>query len=275
MLLDLQAGKPSRPSISPRFLELARAPDSGRAFGRFEFEFQVQFLRDSGCKHRIAWLGDLLPPGVSGLELKPDGQQYMMPAPDHSSVVIIHGAASSRLVPLMQQMASALYAKVKIALLNEATPAKRAELLSCGFDDVLDLQSRHPEARARIRAHHRRYSMSRSILHRQNLGLDSWPATLPRHYASAISQINRSMTIRERVMFALLIENFEHVVPYQKFNEDMFPLNLKDRLKSLRVAMCGMRSKVAPAFSIQSQPRVGYRLTLSEEGQQAREQVLG
>jgi hypothetical protein len=269
MLLNLQAEQPSPAKISPPVSELARARDFGRAFSPQEFELQVRYLRDSGCTQRLRWLREFLPSGVNSLEVSPDCEPLMTPLLDDSSVVIMHGAASARLVKAMEQMNPAFYDKVKIALLNEATPARRAFLLRSGFDDVLDLQSGYAEGRARIRAHYRRYSMSRSVLYRQNLGLYSWPSSLPRHYASAIMRTMRDMTIREKAMFSLLMDNFDEVVPYRKFDEELFSAELKDNLRSLRVAMCSVRSKVAHIFAIRSETRVGYRLTLSEEAKQA------
>lgn len=269
MLLNLQAGQPSPAKISPPVSELARDRDFGREFSRQEFELQVRYLRDSGCKQRMEWLREFLPSGVSSLEVSPDCESLMSPLLDDSSVVIMHGAVSARLAKTMEQTNPAFYDKVKIALLNEATPARRAFLLRSGFDDVLDLQSGYAEGRARIRAHYRRYSMSRSVLYRQNLGLYSWPSSLPRHYASAIMRIMRDMTIREKAMFSLLMDKFDEVVPYRKFDEELFSADLKDNLRSLRVAMCSVRSKVAPVFTIRSVTRVGYCLTLSEESQRA------
>lgn len=265
MYLNLQAAEQPPSNISPRALELVRAPDIGRPFEPAEFDFFAYYLRDSGFKQRLDWLDFLLPRDVVGIEVGLDCNVALLPQGGSHSVVILHAMSTARLIALANHMAPILYDKVTVAITNEATPAKRAALLHAGFDDVFDIQMQYPEVRARIRAHHRRYHTSRSVHFRQTLGLEIWPPKLPREYAATIFNLTRSMSDRERMILAILLENFEAIVPYIRFTDTLFGSEVKDKLRSLRVTMCSVRSKVEHVFSLQATKSTGYRLTFRGE----------
>ena len=73
------------------------------------------------------------------------------------------------------------------------------------------------------------------------------------------------MSDRERMILAILLENFEAIVPYIRFTDTLFGPDVKDKLRSLRVTMCSVRAKVEHVFSVQATKSTGYRLTFRGE----------
>lgn len=268
MLLNLQPSQFPQVPVSRDFAEVAHAANIGREFEADELGFQIKHLRDSGLKSRTAWLGKLLPGEVRGFEISPGVERERWSLRDESAILIIHGAVSARLGAVMQRAAPTFYDKVKIALLNESNPAKRAALLRCGYDDVFDMLSDHAECRARIRAHWRRYNLSRSVLTRTHFGLENWPSRLSRQYSPIVLKIMHDMTDREKELFKLMLENIDHVVPYERFVSALDTHNMKSVIRSLRVAICGIRAKVSHTFIVRSDTGSGYRMIVRASASQ-------
>lgn len=106
-------------------------------------------LNDRGYAKRMAWVRALLPK-IQEREYRHDDYTAFMQASQNFDLVIVHGQDMRRLMRIAARFRAIMPGKITVALLPTRDPAATCRLLNAAFDDVLDLDMPHAEAKARI-----------------------------------------------------------------------------------------------------------------------------
>lgn len=264
MALSLQFVQRKSLEARDRENEADSAERAGDPFEPGELAFKLAYLRDSGLEQRRAWLERLhceLDAGFRYCEF----DSFIFSAQwGEFDVALVHGLDWRRLVGVLSANRALLRNRITIAVMNESSPTRRAALLMAGYDDVFDLRMAIPEARARIRRHIMRLSVSRNQGVLDTLGVSAWPKGVSPALLPAIERAASRFTPRERLLFGCLFGGFGRVVLYSTLLRAYELRELKNGVKSLRVAMSGLRRKLDGLFEIMAHPHQGYELQLVE-----------
>lgn len=242
--------------------EADRGCRAGDPFGSGELAFKLVHMRDAGLDERQAWLELLHPAFDAGFRYCEFDSFIFAAHRGEFDVALVHGLDWRRLAGAFSANLALLRNRVTIAFMNESTPSRRAALLRVGYDDVFDLRMGVSEARARIRRHVLRLSVARNQSALDALGISAWPKGLNPALAPVIERAATRFTPRERVLFGCLLGGYQRIVSYSTLLRACETRELKDGIKSLRVAMSGLRSKLEGMFKIEAHTHEGYQLKL-------------
>lgn len=165
------------------------------------------------------------------------------------SVIFVVGSDPVRIRKFMRIYRPLLKGKAKIALLRDARPRVRAQILNVGFDDVFDVGMSTPEGQARIEAILARMGQ------RQNDELLREVRELHlQHY------VVTPLLGREAKILSLLVAARGSPVRNQRLAATGRSVHRPISPKSLQVLISGLRAKLKPSIRITSHGSSGYAL---------------
>lgn len=165
------------------------------------------------------------------------------------SVIIVVGSDAVRIRKFMRIYRPLLKGKAKIALLRDARPRTRAQILNVGFDDVFDIGTPIIEGKARLAA-----ILGRLTQRQTDELLQEVRELHLQHYTIT------PLLGREARILALLAAAKGSPVRVQKLVATGRSANRPISLKSLQVLISGLRSKLKPSVRIASHGSSGYAL---------------
>ncbi|MEO0030942.1 MAG: hypothetical protein RIS94_700 [Pseudomonadota bacterium] len=166
--------------------------------------------------------------------------------------LVVGGNDTRRISRLIRPRQAILSRKLKICLVSDLHPQRRAQLMLAGFDDVFDITRLHPvEAVARVRAMWRRYEM--------RLGSDH-AAQAEALQIDAVAH-HALLTPRERSLLLALLSR-QGIVPYIVLRGCISNDHEHVTLTNLKVAISHLRKKLRAGVRIVSHARQGYELLL-------------
>ena len=244
---------PSRPLRAPDNSP-GNHPDSGASESAFAFgdRLRVRYLTFNDITKAVR--GDWLDTFAGDYELhvySDSGTHYLSLAGSNFDVFIVGGGDVARRTKVLRAGEVILRGRVKIALVWDSDPQRRARLLSAGFDDVFDAGRMHAEeALARLRAIWRRYDARR------------------RHESAELYENEmlegicdlRAINKRERLILTTLLKAENGFVSYFTMQNVLSDYYEMISLGSLRVSMTHLRKKMRAGARIVSRSNMGYPL---------------
>ncbi|NBC37099.1 hypothetical protein GTZ99_11075 [Novosphingobium sp. FSY-8] len=170
--------------------------------------------------------------------------------------LIIGGNDVNRIVKVLRTYAPILRNKLKLCLLSNTTPPKRARAISAGFDDAMDIDRIAPrEATYRIRAMWNRYlqSFQRHSEEQQRF-----------RRLAQIADVAR-LTDREKEILINTVESKEQNISYRKIRNLLERPGTEITDKHIQVIACGMRKKMVNGFTLKCINGFGYKLHTSQK----------
>lgn len=165
------------------------------------------------------------------------------------SVIIVAGSDAVRMRKFMRIYRPLLKSKAKIALLRDARPRVRAQILNVGFDDVFDIGTPAAEGTARLEA-----ILGRMGQRQTDDLLQEVRELHLQHYVAA------PLLGREARVLSLLVAANGSPVRTQRLTATGRSAHRPISLKSLQVLISGLRAKLRPSVRITSHGSSGYAL---------------
>lgn len=246
----------SRPQPSPNAPGGSGASGSSTTTGNAS----SRGARRQAVTARILYFGNGGPPPEAAIvrEFAPTDQLYGI-SDDYITYIddsrtfyntlIVIGSDLVRIRKFMRMYRPLLMTKAKIALMRDARPSTRAQMLNIGFDDVIDLEIHPSEGLARIRAVLGRIALAQ---HKQALGEAS--DIHLQHYAA------QPLLGREARLLSMLVVARGSPVRTQQLAASGKSTSRPIGIKSLQVLISGLRSKLKPHLQIVSHGPSGYAL---------------
>jgi len=180
---------------------------------------------------------------------------YFSIAEEDFQIVIFGGNDAVRAASFLKDGKPLLNRRLKISLMTDSMPRRRASALNSGFDDVFDVNRTHPaEAIARVTTMWARYQ--ERVDCDQNAAADRAQINLVADYAS--------LTARERLLIQILLSKPGHFVPYGLL-QSRLSYQIEDLTFShLKVIVCELRKKIRPYYKIKSRAFLGYEIIYSK-----------
>ena len=166
------------------------------------------------------------------------------------NLLLIGGSDASRIARFIKINQPIFKNCTMIALLDNADPARRSQLLHAGFDDVINWR-RMPdlELSFRLRAiHTRRHQALKEESRNQSYG-KVFPITQ-----------SKTITSREKKILNLLTARIGSVVTYNAILIEISNYDYEVSLESLKVSISNLRKKLGPEWVIKATELVGYTL---------------
>ncbi|WP_158637655.1 response regulator transcription factor [Novosphingobium taihuense] len=216
--------------------------------------------RNGGISARILHFGNGAPPvEVNCATAFQENAQVFRIADDYTSfiddrretysVIFIVGSDPGRIRKFMRIYRPLLKSKAKIALLRDARPQVRAQILNVGFDDVFDVEMDPTEGQARIKAILGRMGQRQTddlLRNVRQLHLQ--------HYVIS------PLLGRESRILSLLAAAKGAPVRTERLTATGRSALRPISPKSLQVLISGLRAKLKPTISIMSHGSSGYAL---------------
>ena len=180
---------------------------------------------------------------------------YFSIAEGDFQVIIFGGNDAVRAASFLKDGKPLLNRRLKISLMTNSMPRRRASALSSGFDDVFDTNRTQPaEAFARVATMWARYQ--ERVDCDRNAAADRAQINLVADYAS--------LTARERLLIQILLSKPGQLVPYILL-QSRLSYQIEDLTFShLKVIVCELRKKIRPYYKIKSRAFIGYELIYSK-----------
>jgi len=178
---------------------------------------------------------------------------YFSTAEDDFDVMIFGGNDAVRASRFLKDGRPILNRRLKILLMTNSTPLRRAMALNAGFDDVFDTNRTKPaEAVARITAMWARYDARvRSEL----------AARTSRTRIEVVANFE-ALTVRERNILEILLGRKGGVVPYAFLQSELGAPPEGISFTHLKVIICELRKKLRAQYKISARALLGYEIHL-------------
>lgn len=178
-----------------------------------------------------------------------DYTAYIDDSREFYNVLFVVGSDPVRIRKFMRIYRDLLKTKAKIALVRDARPAARAQILNTGFDDVFGAEISPVEGLARIHA-----ILGRIVMRQQEETLGELAELHLQHYAV------QPLLGREARLLAMLVSAKGSPVRSQQLATSSKSTHRQISIKSLQVLVSGLRTKLKPHLQIVSHGPSGYAL---------------
>ncbi|MEO0032650.1 MAG: hypothetical protein RIS94_2408 [Pseudomonadota bacterium] len=169
-------------------------------------------------------------------------------------VIVIGGNDARRVAKIMKYNAIMFGQKLKVSLMCDGHPRRRAAVIAAGFDDVFDCARMDPiEATARVGAMWSRYESTRArraAEQRDGERLDMIA------YATML-------TGREKALLRLLLDREGREVSHAVIRSQVSTYHENMAVGTLRVAISKLRKKLREGVTVESTARQGYVLCIA------------
>lgn len=242
----------ANPARVPAPFVVVAAPDDGdMRVKRSEIAVRYVSLHDAQRGRREDWLGNVLE-SWEEFPFGDDDGNCLSIAFSRYDALIVGGNDTRRISRLVRPRQAILSRKLKICLVSDILPQRRAQVLMAGFDDVFDVVRMHPvEAVARMRAMWRRYAL--------RLGRDQ-AAQAEALQIDGVAHL-ALLTPRERALLLALLGR-DGCVSYAVLRAAISTYHEPVTLTNLKVAISHLRKKLRPGVRVIAHARQGYELLL-------------
>ena len=180
-----------------------------------------------------------------------DETHFLSRATDDYDILVVGGNDPTRMGRFLRANRPLLNTVVKIAIMQNSTPPRRARLLNYGFDDVLDSAKMSTnEARARMISISGHYELFRNALNSFHE-----KKTLVAHICNP-----SDLTTREFDVLFILSRSAGAAVSTRHLCREIDPVDHGKFKRSVQVIISNIRRKIRPQFRIEANYQGGYRL---------------
>jgi len=166
-------------------------------------------------------------------------------------ILLIGGIDPLRMSRFLRANKPILNRVAKIAVVRNSSPPRRARLLNCGFDEVIDtVKTPLPEARARIIAVMNRNLSIRAVERSVQEEID----------AMAHICTPANLTPREFDLMRILSRNLGQTISVNAMCREIDPRDPASFKRSLKVNISNLRKKLRPGYRIEADFQNSYRL---------------
>jgi len=223
-----------------------------RIYQKFNSDFKARYLsaNDPNREMRDNFVADIFSTVVTR-PFADDETFALSRAHGDYDVLIVGGSDPMRLSRFPRANRAITASVIKIALLHDSTPPRRARMLNSGYDEVLDsARMSLPEARARIIACAHRYEAVRKA---KNTARD-------RHDEITFLCDPLELAPRELAVLLILARNLANNVPIDLLSRLIEPSEPAKFKRAIKVTISRIRHKLKPGYRIEATNRSGYRL---------------
>ncbi len=207
-------------------------------------------VNDAFSESRKIWMGDTFK-HFEEFEYSENGSKFISVAEDDFDVLIVGGNDVRRICKIVRANQMILNRRLKISLMSKSSASRRAQVISAGFDDAIDVSRIAPmEAIARVNAMWARYQM--------RADRDSHDDML-RSRLDRISEYSR-LSDRERKILALFLEKGPGIISYFAMQQVASSSHETITFENLKVVICNLRKKLRDNVKIRSVHLRGYEL---------------
>jgi DNA-binding response OmpR family regulator len=205
---------------------------------------------DAFVNARIDWLNTVIP-GCKNYAYADGATHYFSLADDDFDIMIFGGNDAVRSARFLKHGKPILNRRLKILLMTDSLPPRRAQALTAGFDDVFDTSRTKPaEAVARITAMWRRYN---DRVRAEHL------AFVSRTQIEEVAVFD-TLSARERKILEILIGRRESFASYALLQANLSTHHDGITFQHLKVIICELRKKLRPGYKIRSRALLGYEI---------------
>ena len=166
-------------------------------------------------------------------------------------ILVIGGIDPMRMSRYLRANKAILNRVAKIAFVRKSTPPRRARLLSCGFDEVLDIiKTPVDECRARIIAVMNRYDQGKSVQRSAQEELDAM--------AGICKPSN--LTPREFELMSVFCRHKGMTISVNNICRQIDPRDPASFKRSIKVNISNLRKKIFADYRIEADLQGAYRL---------------
>ena len=220
-----------------------------------EINIRYLTLNDDSRADRRKWLSQTVS-GYQVAQYSENATAFMSSHNGNYDALIIGGKDVARIIRIIRHNLPLLKTKVKLCLTAKSTARGRAQLISAGFDDAIDIGRVDPrEGIMRIRAIWRRYADWYGRQENERL------------YLARLAQIIAvdELSDREGKLIACIELNLGRVVPHGRLRALISHDWEEVTQKHLKVVISSLRRKLLPGVTISAVRGEGYRLNLPVE----------
>lgn len=207
-------------------------------------------LNDQYSLIRKRWIQDVFS-NYSEFDYSENATNFISIADDDFDVIIIGGDDIRRVNKILKMNQAIINRRLKISVMARSNAQRRAQVLSAGFDDVMDIvRVAPPEAVARISSMWMRYQARFFNENREKI------------LNSRIEKFAdlRDLSPRERKIMAAFVENDRNCISYfslRQLSSEGYDIITYENLK---VIISKLRRKLRKNVNIRSVPLRGYEL---------------
>lgn len=232
----------------PKSQKLADPANSNATFE----ELAIHYVSTTGAAQSAcdSWVKRTFP-NLRAFPFDIEGAAAVSQAQVYFDALLIGDGDLRRLTRFVTENLPALTSKPKIAVTQDSTAKKRANLLTAGFDDVFDISKMDPsEALARVFAIRTRYALAQ-----QELGVKrgSMPSL------NEVAYTNQ-LTPRERKILMELLEASGQFCKYDQLSGAIAAYGKEISAENLKVIISNLRKKLKRGFAINARINSGYEL---------------
>lgn len=230
------------------------ANGASTVIGANQMSIRYLSFSDPARAKRHEWLAQVFE-GFETFDYAENATRFLSIAQDDFDGLFVGCNDIRRATRLLKLNMALLRGRMKIVLLTDSTPSRRAQIVSGGFDDAIDIERISPhEGIARIRAIWARYQAS---------------MLRERKKADLVAQIDslcddRVLTLREEAVLTTLLEGMGRPVSLRTLANSISATHEPASVNSLRVLISGLRRKLRQNVSIVSNSGQGYLLAIAD-----------
>lgn len=219
-----------------------------------DMSVRVVSLNDIARTGRDAWLAQVFAQAAPYAFDDEDTRCVSLAFDDYDALVL-SGNDATRMIRFIRINRRIVGRKIKLCVMSESQPRRRAALLAAGFDDVFDTgRQDQQEAIARIRAVQRRYLNVREVEARATDRQDRLTALVEPHH----------LTPREADILAILLESPSHFAKYSTLITRLSTPKRMISMENLKVSVSKIRMKLQKGTTHYAHHKAGYKLTLAD-----------
>lgn len=208
-------------------------------------------VNDASSESRKIWMSDTFK-HFEEFEYSENGSKFISVAEDDFDVLIVGGNDVRRICKIVRANQMILNRRLKISLMSKSSASRRAQVISAGFDDAIDVTRIAPmEAIARVNAMWARYQMRAD----RDCHDDMLRSRLDR-----IAEYNR-LSDREQKILAMFLEKGPGIISYFAMQQAASFGHETITFENLKVVICNLRKKLRDNVKIKSVHLRGYQLT--------------
>lgn len=220
----------------------------------FPDEMKVRYLSfsDGSSEERKIWLSEVFHL-FEEYSYSENSTNFIATTSSEFDAIFIGGNDVGRMIRVLKSFSPILKNKLKVCILANATPPKRARAVAAGFDDVIDIERTSPvEAVWRSRAMWRRYVQSFEQ-HFQDQRHD--------RQLVEIADISRLPRRHKQILLSLVARK-GRCLSYHEIS-NMIGNGIDDvSVKHIQVLICQIRKVLNKDYKIVCEKQRGYRITL-------------
>ncbi len=220
----------------------------------FPDEMKVRYLsfNDSGSEERKVWLSEVFH-FFEEYSYSENSTNFIATASSEYDAIFIGGNDVRRMIRVLKSFSPILKNKLKVCILANATPPKRARAVAAGFDDAIDIERTSPaEAVWRSRAMWRRYVQSLEQ-HFRDRRQDS--------QLIEIADISRLPRRHKQILLGLVARKGRYL-SYHEISNIIGNGIDEVSVKHIQVLICQIRKFLNKDYKIICEKQRGYRIIL-------------